>query len=77
MLSQTIITMKKTKLTLSQIKQRYDEFCENFDPSPYYADDGYASLPDFDTWFELDNGFGAVIEEEGLDPKDYEILPTE
>ena len=69
--------MKKPKLSLSQVQQLYNEFCENFDPSPYYADDGYASLPDFDTWFESDNGFGWIIERDGLDPKDYLTLPTE
>lgn len=66
-----------SKLTLAQIQQLYQEFCDNFDPSPYYAGDGYSSLPDFDTWFEMDEGgFGDIIERDGLNPADYRYLPS-
>ena len=32
------------------LKKEYEEFVENFDPTPYYAFDDYLSLPDFDNW---------------------------
>lgn len=65
------------KLTLAQLYQLYEEFAEEFDPSPHFSEDDYQSMPDFHTWFELDKGgFGDVIDERGLNPDDYKYLPT-
>ena len=36
-----------------KVKDMYEEFVEDFDPSPQYAYDDYASLPDFDTWYHF------------------------
>ena len=36
-----------------RVKEMYKEFVEDFDPSPQYAYDGYASLPDFDSWYHF------------------------
>jgi len=36
-----------------RVKAMYDEYVENFDPSPYYAGDDYATLPDFDDWYHF------------------------
>ena len=36
-----------------RVKAMYDEFVEDFDPSPQYAYDDYASLPDFDHWYHF------------------------
>ena len=36
--------------TEKQLKAKYQQFVDQFDPSPDYAFDDYKSLPDFDTW---------------------------
>ena len=36
-----------------RVKEMYEEFVEDFDPSPQYAYDDYASLPDFDSWYHF------------------------
>ena len=36
-----------------RIKAMYDEYVENFDPTPQYAFDVYGSLPDFDSWYHF------------------------
>ena len=36
--------------TEEQLEKMYQEFVDQFDPSPDYAFDDYKSLPDYDTW---------------------------
>ena len=36
-----------------KVKAMYEEYVEDFDPSPQYAYDDYSSLPDFDTWYHF------------------------
>ena len=36
--------------TEEQLKAMYEEFVEQFDPTPQYAYDDFHHLPDYDTW---------------------------
>lgn len=80
-LTQTVpllsITMTN-KLSLAQIEEFYQEFLDNYDPSPHYSDEEYQEPPCFYTWFEMDTGggFGEVIDTLGLNPADYVYLPV-
>jgi len=38
--------------TEEQLKTEYQEFVDNFDPSPLYYGDDYLYLPDYDTWLD-------------------------
>ena len=37
-------------MTESQLKSMYEEFVDQFDPTPQYGGEDYNSLPDYDTW---------------------------
>lgn len=37
-------------MTDSILRARYEEFLENFDPSPQNYGDDYSTPPDFETW---------------------------
>jgi hypothetical protein len=42
------MTRSYIQMTDKQLRTEYDLYLEDFDPSPYYADDGYSSPMDFD-----------------------------
>jgi len=67
------------KLTLSQLHQLYQEYVANYDPSPQSYRGDYSGEPlDFGSWFEDDSeGFGWIIERDGLNPADYSFLPVD
>jgi hypothetical protein len=37
-------------MTETQLKAAYQDYIDNFDPTPQNYDDDYSSPPDFDTW---------------------------
>ena len=43
--------MLNTK-TEEQLKKEYEEFVDNFDPTPLEYGDDYLYLPDYDTWLD-------------------------
>ena len=64
------------KLTLSELQQLHQDYLDNYDPSPQFCGGDYSSPLDFDSWFEDDTeGFGWIIERDGLNPADYLTLP--
>jgi len=66
------------KLTLSQLQQLHQDYLNNYDPSPQSYGGDYSSPLDFHSWFEDDTeGFGWIIERDGLNPADYSLLPVE
>lgn len=65
------------KLTLAQLHQLYQDYLEDYDPSPQSYGGDYNEPLDFYSWFEDDNeGFGWIIERDGRNPADYQYLPV-
>ena len=38
---------------LIRVREMYEEYVDNFDPTPQYTFDDYLSLPDFDSWYHF------------------------
>ena len=36
-----------------RVRELYEEYVDNFDPTPQYTFDDYLSLPDFDSWYHF------------------------
>ena len=45
-----IDNLYNTHMTESILRARYEEYIENFDPSPQNYGDDYSTPPDFETW---------------------------
>jgi len=70
--------MTMAKLTLAQLHKLHQEYVAEYDPSPQSYGDSYGEPLDFYSWFESDSeGFGWIIERDGLNPADYRFLPVD
>jgi hypothetical protein len=45
-----MMTKTYMQMTDSELRSEYQLYLEDFDPSPYFAYDGYSSPMDFDTF---------------------------
>ena len=45
--------IEKLSIDDPKVKVIYEEFVEDFDPTPQYAFDDYSSLPDFNFWYHF------------------------